>query len=352
MRVAIIGMGIMGCTLAERLLSAGIQVTMFDKNKHHNCSYAAAGLLTPFSELDKSELLIMQLGSESLNQHWPRLAEKLQQSHNLQKKGSIILFHPQDKPVWDSYKNRIFAQIDEHNAKVKQIYTKQIQKLEPELTKFNEAIYCHEEGHLNSQAILACLQNLQNLQTIKTEVVDIRPGSITTTQQTYKFDLVCDCRGLGAKDIFQDLRPVRGELIHIQAKEVNLQRPIRLLHPRYSLYIVPRANNHYLVGASELESSDPETISVRSSLELLTAINFVHPGFLDGKIIKNITQLRPTLKNHLPQIKYCQQFIAINGLYRHGYLIAPAIANDVLNFLQNSANYPQLWEQIDDKCFC
>lgn len=352
MHVGIIGMGIMGCTLAEKFLSAKAKVTMFDKDKENNCSYAAAGLLTPFSELDKSTLVIMQLGAESLNIHWPRLVKKLQQTHNLQKNGSLILYHPQDKPIWHTFKNRIYAQIGENTREITQIHNKQIQKLEPELGKFNEAIYCQGEGHLNAQSILENLQSLTNIQTINAEVIHIQPGTITTTEQRYKFDLVCDCRGLMAKDRFQDLRAVRGELIHIHAKDVNLQRPIRLLHPRYSIYIVPRTNNHYLIGASELESSDREQISVRSSLELLTAASYVHPGFLDGKIIKSVTQLRPTLKDHLPKIKYCSQLLAINGLYRHGYLIAPAIANDVINFLQNTAKYTQLWEKIDDKCLC
>ena len=352
MHVGIIGMGIMGCTLAEKLQTAGAQVSMFDKDKQNNCSYAAAGLLTPFSELDKSEQLIMQLGTESLNKHWPRLVKMLQQEHNFRNKGSIILYHPQDKPIWHSFKNRVYAQIGDKAEKIKQLHGKQIQELEPELTKFNEAIYFHEEGHLNTQEVLAGLQNLKYLQSINTEVIQVKPGMITTKQQNYKFDLVCDCRGLGSLDIFQDIRAVRGELIHILAEDVQIHRPIRLLHPRYSLYIVPRANNHYLIGASELESSDSGAISVRSSLELLTAISFVHPGFLDAKIMQNVTQLRPTLSDHLPKIKHCPQLIAINGLYRHGYLIAPAIANDVLNFLETTCNHPQLWEKLDDKCLC
>ena len=120
----------------------------------------------------------------------------------------------------------------------------------------------------------------------------------------YLFDMVLDCRGLGAKSAFQDLRSVRGELIWLHAPDVNMTRPIRFLHPRYNLYIAPRPKHIYLIGASEIESDDMSHITVRTTLELLTAAYSVHPGFAEAQIIKTVTQCRPTLSHHLPKIKF------------------------------------------------
>lgn len=161
--------------------------------------------------------------------------------------------------------------------------------------------------------------------------------------------MVFDCRGLGASALFGNLRALRGELIWLHAPEVKLQRPIRLLHPRYSLYIVPRPNNIYLIGASEIEAADYSPISVRTTLELLTAAYYVHSGFAEARIVKTVTHCRPTLSNHLPLVNYAEGIMAINGLYRFGYLIAPALVDAILAFLNNNRQsfpYKTIWELI------
>jgi glycine oxidase len=50
------------------------------------------------------------------------------------------------------------------------------------------------------------------------------------------------------------------------------------------------------------------------------------------------TQCRPTLKNNLPEIrvqkdKGLSDLIMINGLYRHGFMISPAVLDSTLELL-------------------
>ncbi|MEZ5702524.1 MAG: hypothetical protein R3E42_12140 [Burkholderiaceae bacterium] len=54
-------------------------------------------------------------------------------------------------------------------------------------------------------------------------------------------------------------------MVWLQAPGVALQRPVRLLHPRHRVYIVPRADNLFVVGASEVESEDRSPVSLRSA---------------------------------------------------------------------------------------
>ena len=73
---------------------------------------------------------------------------------------------------------------------------------------------------------------------------------ITCEQRAYNDrggDIVVDCRGLGARDDLKTLRGVRGERILIEAKDVRLTRPVRLLHPRIPFYIVPWPSNQFTV---------------------------------------------------------------------------------------------------------
>ncbi len=350
MQAGIVGMGIMGRLLALALHREGFHVTLFDQNTGEtNCSLAAAGLLTPFSELDKADLLISHLGQESIQTAWPRILKQLPESIYFERSGTIVLCHPRDQAEWDGFSQRIMHQSTKHCFN--QLTHPALTQLESELTKFQKAYYFPEEAHIDCQSLIPALtsyfDNKEITCHLNTPIVSIKPHVITTKTDSHQFDIVFDCRGLGAHSLFDNLRALRGELIWLHAPEVHLRRPIRFLHPRYSLYIVPRPGNIYLVGASEIEANDQSPISVRTTLELLTAVYYLHAGFAEARIIKTVTHCRPTLSHHLPRIKFTDGLIAVNGLYRHGYLVAPALAEEILRHLHHqSIQYPDIWERL------
>lgn len=355
MQAGIVGMGIMGRLLALALHNSGWQVTLFDGHQgDSNCSSAAAGLLTPFSECDKADSVIFQLGQESVKSYWPNILKQLSEPVYFQQAGCIVVHHPQDKPEWQYFSRRISNQLATNNY-FQQLSKETLTQLEPELDKFETAYYFPDEAQIDCQSVMNSLKKyLQALGIsfcFNTHVTSLVSRQIITQKKTYEFDYVFDCRGLGARAVFTDLRAVRGELIYLYAPNVQLQRPIRFLHPRYSLYIIPRPENIYIIGASEIEAEDYSSISVRTSLELMTAAYYLHPGFAEARIIETRTHCRPTLASHLPCINHKEGLIAVNGLYRHGYLIAPALAKEILRGInQQDLEYPELW-RIYDKCF-
>ncbi len=145
--------------------------------------------------------------------------------------------------------------------------------------------------------------------------------------------IVIDCRGLGARDTFPDLRGVKGEMIIVESDEIELSRPVRLIHPRWPLYIIPRANHQFMIGATSIERED-DGVSVRSALELLSAAYAVHPAFGEARIVEIGSGLRPAFPDNLPRIAIDNQRIAVNGLYRHGFLLAPALAELTLGYVE------------------
>jgi glycine oxidase len=73
-------------------------------------------------------------------------------------------------------------------------------------------------------------------------------------------------------------------------------------------------------------------------MELLSAAYTVHSGFAEARILEALTQCRPTLKNNLPAIRITEKgVIEINGLYRHGFMIAPAIVDCAIELLESMA---------------
>lgn len=352
MQAGVVGMGIMGRLLALALHNAGWQVSLFDEHQtDNNCSSTAAGLLTPFSECDKADSLICRLGQESVS-YWPNILKQFTESIYFQQAGCIVIHHPHDKAEWQHFSRRIRSKLlaedyYQHLSKTSLI------ELEPELDKFATGYYFPDEAQIDCQSVMNSLKNYLQSQGItffyNTPVTSLTARQIETQNKTYQFDFAFDCRGMGARTVFSDLRAVRGELMHLYAPEVQLHRPIRFLHPRYSLYIVPRPGNTYLIGASEIEAEDYSLISVRTSLELLTAAYYIHPGFAEARIIETRTHCRPTLASHLPCIYYTEGLIAVNGLYRHGYLIAPALAEEILCGIKTNRqdiHYPELWKSL------
>jgi glycine oxidase len=96
------------------------------------------------------------------------------------------------------------------------------------------------------------------------------------------------------------------------------------------VYLVPRAPDLVVVGASEIESEDRSPVSLRSTVELLAAAHSVLPELAEARIVHSESNLRPALPDNLPRLASEPGLTRINGLFRHGWLIAPALVEQAL----------------------
>jgi glycine oxidase len=147
---------------------------------------------------------------------------------------------------------------------------------------------------------------------------------------TIQADWAIDTRGVGARPALLLLRGVRGEIITLHAPGLTLARPLRLLHPRHRVYIVPRTDHQIVVGASEIESEDRSPVSLRSAVELMAAAHSVLPELAEARIIHLETNLRPALPDNQAYIHIENGLVRINGLFRHGWLLGPSLVNQAL----------------------
>jgi glycine oxidase len=222
----------------------------------------------------------------------------------------------------------------DHLHNVEFCAAQKLHELEPELAGFSQGIYLAEEGCLDNWSLLkilaeAIIQRGGHWHRGVT-VNAVNAGELIVDDVKREFDLAIDARGFGAKQQFDGLRGVRGEVLWVTAPEVNLSRPVRLLHPRYQLYIAPKPDHVYVIGATEIESESLAPITVRSALELQSALYSVHKGFAEASVLRAYANLRPAFADHLPRIYSEQGLIRVNGLYRHGYLLAPVVVKNVL----------------------
>jgi glycine oxidase len=315
--VTVIGAGIAGAWQALTFARAGYPVTLFERDDptmSGGTSRWAGGMLAPYCEQEAAEPVVTRLGVRSLAL-WRE--EKLD---NTEFNGSLVVAHARDRADFER-----FARMTENHAAVD---ARDIAALEPDLAgRFHDGLFFAEEGHVEPRRVLPQLH--ARLEQANGE---IRFG---TECDPHDLDgIVIDCRGLAAAD--DGLRGVKGEAVIIETGEIKLTRPVRVMHPRWPLYIVPRADNRFFVGATSIESEDGG-VTVRSMLELLTAAYAVHPAFAEARIVEIGAALRPAFADNLPRIAVEGRRIGVNGLYRHGFLLAPALAELTLAYVARGA---------------
>jgi glycine oxidase len=335
----VLGAGLMGRLLALTLARAGHRVEVHEAgapDATNSAARAAAAMLAPLAESAVTEAGVVRMGSHGLKR-WPELIAQLAQPTFFQQNGTLIVWHRQDA----AEASRFARQMDSTARTMPELPPAQtldgaaIAALEPALGQhFEHGLYLPGEGQLDNRQLLAALQ--QELETLQVALHWNSPRSPEefTPGAAGQPDWVFDCRGLGAKPQWPGVRGVRGEVVRVHAPEVTLLRPVRLVHPRYPLYIAPKQDHVFVIGATEIESEDMSPASVRSALELLSAAYSVHSGFAEARLLEISAQCRPTLIDNLPALRFTgPRSLQINGLYRHGFLIAPAMLDVVMELL-------------------
>lgn len=307
--VSIIGAGVAGLTVACALLDKGIKPRIYEKSSGVGkdcCSWFAGGMLAPWCEQESAPEAVVTMG-QLAKTWWADHTDTVTQA------GSLVL-----SPRRDTSELRRFARLTDSHQWVD---SDGIKSLEPDLRDtFEQGLFYADEAHLNPrQALLDCEQYLHRAGVVIAFDQAVVAQDLTT-------DIVIDCRGFGAATALQDLRGVKGEMLILQSQDIHLTRPVRLLHPRYPLYIVPRGEGIYMLGATMVENSERERITALSMLELLSTAYALHPAFGEASIIEIGVDVRPAYRDNTPAVTRDNNVIFVNGLFRHGFLASPALA--------------------------
>jgi len=335
MKVSIIGAGVAGLTCAVELAERGVDVEVLERGEKlgaASCSWYAGGMLAPWCELESAEPLIAKLGLESMEWWRERLPDTVSN-------GSLVVAHGRDSGELANFSRRTeqFEWLDGEG----------VAALEPDLRgRFSKALFFKREGHLDPRAALGSLaRRLEELRvSIRFGVVGAMSAPACWGASSSQRQVV-DCTGLAARGVLTDLRGVKGEMLLLRLRDISLSRPVRVLHPRIPLYIVPRADGLFMVGATMIESDQPTRISARSMLELLSAAYALHPAFGEAEIIEIGTGVRPAFPDNLPRIRWHGETLYVNGLYRHGFLLAPALARRVAGILLEERYFPEVQDE-------
>ncbi len=306
MRAAVVGAGVLGLAAAMELAERGYKVTLYERNPGlgGNASWLAGGMLAPFCEGESASPSVVERGQQAV-EWWARHVP-------VTRNGTLVVAPPRDAPDLDRFAQRTqsWERLDEAA----------IAALEPDLAgRFRKGLFFAQEGHVDArEAMNALCQRL------------IAKGAELCFGHPFPSDgragVIVDCRGFAAQDALPELRGVRGEMLLVRTREVRLSRPVRLLHPRIPLYIVPRADGLFMIGATMIESAEQGGMTARSAIELLSAAFALHPAFGEAEIVEMSAGVRPAYADNEPRLIERDGRLCLNGAYRHGYLLAPDLA--------------------------
>lgn len=318
-RILVKGAGVAGMTAAVTLAERGGRVTLYDPGGRvgAGASWMAGGMLAPWCEAESAPEEVTAQSVASVDwwaAHVPDVVRA----------GSLVLAPPRDVGE--------VARFGRRTSHFQTVDGEQIAELEPDLAgRFHKGLFFAEEGHVDPRkALVALLASLKSMggQAIFNEVDEPDAAG---------FDWVVDCTGLNVRKALPALRGVRGEMLLLRCPDVALHRPVRMLHPRIPIYIVPRADHVFMVGATMIESEHVGGMTVRSITELLNAAWVLHPAFAEAEILEMGTGVRPSFPDNMPRVIQDGHTVYVNGMYRHGFLLSPTRAQEAADIVFGTA---------------
>lgn len=325
--IAVVGAGITGLWQAYTHARAGHRVRLVEQSSEPFAACAsrlAAAMIAPECEAEGAPTIVRDLGRESVG-----LWQKAYPGTIVN--GTLVVAPPRD--------NSDLTRFEQMTERHEVVAAHRIAKLEPDLAgRFERGLFFPDEAHVVATEALKWL------------LCEIRALDVATEfGQRFKpsgEDVTIDCRGIGARKDLPSLRGVRGERILIHSRDIGLSRPVRLLHPRQPIYIVPQGDGRYVIGASLIEREDDGPMTLKSALDLLGSAYALHPAFGEASILDMGAGVRPAFPDNVPRavVEDGGRTIRVNGAYRHGFLLAPALAQAVGRFLSDGGRGSPLFD--------
>ncbi len=326
---AIIGGGLIGRLMALSLLQQGCwRVSLFDPIdlvRGRSTAHVAGGMLVPTLELENSDFDVWRLGSLSIPL-WKRILSDLHLEESaLSDAGSLLVCFDSEKAQFQDLCRKVNFKVG--HEPFQRLNIKDLCQRFPRLNhRLHAAIEVPTDGYLDNERVMAGLAKAL-LEHERFKHIAEAADNKKISHLTEELPLVLDCRGFGGVAAGEAVRTVRGEILRVSMPNHGLTMSVRMVHPRFPIYIVPKSNDLLTVGATALESNHQGPVTVRSALELLSALYSLLPASGEAEILRMEVGFRAAYKNNAPKI-YKQatkagSLFVMNGFYRHGFLLGP-----------------------------
>ena len=353
--ILIIGGGIIGLSIAWRLIGIGKKVIIIDKkNLGKEASWAAAGMLSGRLDLKPCEKKLLPIFEKS-HLAWPKFAEELEnksgKSIGYKKEGTLRVacdLHEEKKLKnnYDFLKN--------NKVNITWLSGDKIRDKEPYVSNnVLSGFFSPDDHHVNNRYILDALitilkknknncifkenTEVEKIITNKNQVIGVK-----TNNEIIKTKEIIVCSGAWTSKIKNieikevPIRPVKGQMVCLKVpKNISLLKHILW---RENVYLVPRNNSDLIIGATEEEMGYDKSLTVGGIYNLLKIARELLPAIEDLSIVESWSGLRPTSRDDAPIIgpsKKLKGLIYATGHHKNGILLAPLTSSVIKNYYLN-----------------
>jgi glycine oxidase len=341
--VAVIGGGIIGCSIAYHLAKEKMSVALFEGRQIGGKSTsAAAGMLGAHSECDEDFDIFFPFARSS--QHaYIQLKEELRELSGIDiehRKGGILKL-----AFTEAEKSNLRSMISQPT--VKWLEARDVKEMQSDLSP-NLLGAAFIEDDVNVLPIAVCRGFAKSAGVLGasiseyTQVLDIQKKDtsfvIRTTTGNVEAKHVVVASGVWSTSFFEQLglnhqlTPVKGECLSVYDEKATLKHT--LFHDH--CYIVPRNNGRFVIGATMIENDWNERVSIRGIESLIAKAKTMLPGVSDMKLDSFWAGLRPKTFDQKPFIGYHPEeegILFATGHYRNGILLAPATGKMITDLI-------------------
>ncbi|GAA2773375.1 glycine oxidase ThiO [Saccharopolyspora taberi] len=329
-KLAVVGAGVIGLSVAWRAASRGWSVTVHDPDPARGTSSVAVGMLAPLTEGWHGAEGPLALGAESLLR-WPSYAEQLSvdagESAGLRTEGTLVVAVDSA----DSGALRELAgRLTERGRAVETLTGREVWRREPALAQgIRSALDVPGDLAVDNRQLLSALR--QACSRAGVEFSQERVEDLSAL----KADQVVLAAGLASAALhpLAAMRPLKGEILRARVRPGALPPPGRtvrgLVHGRH-VYLVPR-DDGLVIGATQYEADHDLSVTLAGVRDLIADAEAVLPGIAEYALGPAEAGLRPATEDDLPLIGRVDDRTTIaTGHGRNGLLLAPLTADAVL----------------------
>ncbi len=354
MNVVVVGAGVIGYAVAYELAARGAQVRIVDsRGQGQGATRASAGILAPYIEGHSSALL--QLGIASLNQYegfLTRLAADARLDVEYRRTGTLqVALDDDEARTLETQATRLAGAGVAHSL----VSATGISLLEPGIASGARAgLIVPQHGYVGVSSLMTALVGAGTRRgvtpvTAKVEAVVTAGGRVTLTASDG--DLVCDAVVVAAGSWSGGIttggappvpvRPVRGQLVQLQASPGTLQRVVW----GSACYLVPWMNGTVLVGATVEDVGFDERVTDEGVRRLRADGERIVPALGSAAFVEARAGLRPATNDELPIVGPSSTMRGVfyaTGHYRNGVLLAPWTASAVADLVLTGTSTSEL----------
>ena len=323
--IVVVGGGIIGLSIAHRLVRQGADVTVYDGGGE-GAWQVAAGMLAPGGESAFEHPALARLMERSA-ELWPAFAEELGGNVGYDDAGTLGLAMTADDVAQAA---RIWTRLQ-----LPLLRPSELRDREPALSpRVRMGVHAPGERQVDPRRVVAALR-----ERLGAHVVPKRLDSLSDVDA----ETVVVAAGCGTAQLTGlPVRPVKGQVLRLRGEPGLLRHVLDAAVNGREVYVVPRADGEIVVGATQEERTD-RTVTAGGVHELLRAAIELVPALAELELVEATVGHRPGTPDNAPLLgRLDERLIVAAGHHRNGVLLAPVTAELIAGLVLTGEPDPML----------